>query len=163
MSTPAIALPSVQVVLDGETYTIRTLDAYVASALYCKFLNTLGGALASLGAVEGKGTGELGVIAAGALLAKLSPELFREVRDTFAASCSVQKGDKNPELKNIFAIHFAGKMAHMSKWMLECMKVNFADFLEGDLVDQITAKFKKAMGTSDESPPTGSTGSSTES
>lgn len=161
-----IGLPAKQVVIEGETYTIRLLDAYAGSALYAKLLSAAGGALSALGSVDTKGVvksdlaGELGIAAAGALLRGISPELFKEVRDTFAASCCVTKDGKEPELKNIFAFHFAGRYAHMSKWLLECMKVNFADFLDGDLAGQIIAKFKPS---SESKSPLDSTGSSTES
>lgn len=162
-----IALPSTTVTIDDEIYTIQTLDAITCFGLYSKLLNAVGGSLSSLSDlavkdnVESDKTAQLDLAlrAIGALLRGLPPPLLEELRATFAANTSVQKEAKSPKLSSVFAFHFAGRMAHMSKWMLECMKVNFADFLDDVLVDQLTAKFKAHTSTSQ----TISTGSISES
>jgi tail assembly chaperone len=163
-----IALPSTTITIDDEIYTIQTLDAITCFGLYSKLLNAVGGSLSSLSELAVKDNVEsdkaaqldLALRAIGALLRGLPPPLLEECRSVFANSSRVQKEAANPQLSKIFAFHFAGRMAHMSKWMFECAKVNFADFLDGDLVAQLSAKFKAHLGPSQS--PTTSNGSTSE-
>lgn len=157
MSGP-VALPQTVVTIDGETYTIQLLDAVVGSELYFKLLNAVGGSLASLGDLDVKGDideegvkTDLALRAIGALMKGLSKDLLVECRETFAAHCSVRKEALEPKLKHVFGNHFAGRYAHMSKWLFECVKVNFADFLDESLVQELKAKLKGALAS--KSPP----------
>jgi hypothetical protein len=147
--------------IDGETYEIRILDAITGYRVYVKLLNAVGGALAGAGGLKGSGP-ELALKALGSALANLTPELAEELRSTFAKATCLVKDGKKPELKDVFLTHFRGRYAHMSKWMFECIRANFADFLadgangSANPLEQLKAMFQS------KSPPT-STGSSTES
>lgn len=157
--TPLI-LPTKTVEIDGERYTIRMLDAVIASNLYFKLLNVAGGALETVGTMSTPGTSqELSMRVAGALLRSVPIKLMTELRTVFANSCTVQIAAAEPKVSTVFENHFAGRMAHMSKWLIECLRVNFADFLEGDLVADLTAKFQsvttpKEPEPAPQSPPT---------
>lgn len=146
--------------IDGVTYEIQVLDAIKGFRLYVKLLNSAGGALADLGNLKTSSPGELAMRAMGAVLANVTPEFAEELRSTFAASCAVVlEGGKKPQVKDVFITHFRGRYAHMTKWILECAKANFADFLAGDssespLADLLTMFQSKS--------PRTSTGSSTD-
>lgn len=136
-----IALPSQQVTIDNETYTIVTLDGVTCSNLFFKLLAAAGAAFSKLQALSGD-KDDLAIRALGALLAGLSPELSAEVRTVFAGSCTVTKEGKELSLKVVFPVHFAGRMAHMGKWILECAKVNFADFLDDGSAEGILEQLR---------------------
>lgn len=119
---------TVTVTIDDETYEIQMLDAVAGSRLYTRLLIAMGGVLETSSKLEGSPQ-ELGLKLLGAALRSLTPELAEELRSTFAKSSAVVIGDKKPQVKDVFMTHFRGRYLHMSKWMLECVKVNFADFL----------------------------------
>jgi tail assembly chaperone len=141
-----LQMPTETRTFDGETYEITMLDGVACHRLYVKLVNAVGGAIGSLSKPSGAGSeDELMVRALGSVLGALSPELHEEIRSTYADSCVVHDGDKRPRLKNCFGAHFAGRPAHMTKWLFECTKVNFADFLDesgplGALIAKIKAK-----------------------
>jgi hypothetical protein len=117
--------------IDGETYEIRLLDAVTGYRVYVKMLNAVGSAFEGL-KLKGASDGELAMQAVGAALANLSPELAEELRATFARSCCLVKDGKKPELKDIFLTHFRGRYGHLTKWLIACVKANFADFLSDE-------------------------------
>jgi tail assembly chaperone len=161
MAHNELVLPSFEKVIDGETYEIRMLDGVVGFRLYTRLLQCAGAALKELGKIDTKGDHtELAARAVCALLAGLPPELYEEARALFAESTTLHKSDgKKPALKHHFGNHFAGRYAHLSKWMIECFKVNFADFLdESGPLSSLFATLAKASPS-----PKGSTGSPTES
>lgn len=151
-----LVLPTVEVVIDGETYSIRMLDGTVGFPLYTRLISCAGSAVKDLGKLDGDPS-DLAVRALGALVAGLPQDLYEQARSLFADSCVLHRPDgKQPRLKNVFGTHFAGRYAHMSKWMLECFKVNFADFLDenGPLADllSIAGKLSQSQKTSTGSP-----------
>ena len=128
-----IDCPPKVVEIDGTTYEIQILDAIKGYRLYVKLINTVGGVLESAGKLDGDKPQELALKFIGAALRNLPPELAEELRSTFAASCLVVMPDgKRPQVKDVFAVLFRGRMLHMSKWLIECIKANFADFLADD-------------------------------
>jgi len=151
-----LILPSVEVTIDGETYEIRMLDGTVGFPLYTRLISCAGNAIKELGKLDGSQE-ELAMRAIGALLTGLPQDLYEQARALFAESTVLHKADgKKPRLKNVFGTHFAGRYAHMTKWMIECFKVNFADFLDesGPLADMIAlaAKVSQSQTTSIGSP-----------
>jgi hypothetical protein len=161
MAKNELVLPSFEKQIDGETYEIRMLDGLVGFDLYTRLLTCAGGAMKELGKIDAKGDhSELALRALGALLSSLPPSLYAEARDLFAENTLVFKpSGQKPRLKHCFGIHFAGRYAHMSKWMIECFKVNFADFLDesGPLGNLIAMAAKLSQS------PTDSTGSPSDS
>ena len=152
-----LVLPSVEKVIDGETYEIRMLDGVVLHRLYTRLLTCAGGAMQIFGKVEDtENHAELAARAIAALLSAIPQDLHEEARALFADNTTLFKASgQKPRLKNVFGVHFAGRPMHMSKWFAECFKVNFADFLDenGPLAEMI-AKAGQASKS-----PTGSTGS----
>lgn len=157
MAQNELILPSFEKVIDGETYEIRMLDGVVLHRLYTRLLACAGAAMQSFGKIESTGDHtELAARAIGVLLASLPQDLHEDARSLFADNTTVFKADgKKPRLKNIFGIHFAGRPVHMTKWLIECFKVNFADFLDenGPLSEMIDRVGKASQS------PKGSTGS----
>jgi hypothetical protein len=152
-----LMLPTFEKVIDGETYEIRMLDGVVGFRLYTRLLTCAGGALQALGKIDAEGDRtELAARAIGALLASLPQDLYEEARGLFADNTTVFKASgQKPRLKNVFGLHFAGRYAHLTKWMVECFRVNFADFLdEGGPLSSLIGLAAKASQS-----PTASTGS----
>ena len=135
---------TVTVTIDEETYEIQMLDAVQGFRVYTKLLGVIGGMLGQAGTMQGSPQ-ELGLKLMGSALQNLTPELAEELRSVFAKSCAVVIGDKKPQVKDVFLTHFRGRYFHMSKWLLECVKVNFSDFLaEGSSggLSQILTQFR---------------------
>jgi hypothetical protein len=144
--------------IDGTQYTINMLDATKGYPLYCKLLGKAGEVLEGVGKLDGKGE-ELALSMLGRAMRSLSPELVGELIKVFGTSSSVRLDDgKTPNVGAVFAMHFAGRYGHMMSWLIECAKVNFADFLPQDLLAKmpggLLARFQS------QSPAT-SSGSST--
>lgn len=131
-------LPTKTVTIDGFEYEIMTLDALKARPLWVKLFKAFGPGIEAVSHAEG--AQEIALTLLGKTLAELPEELVMQMSDTFAASCTVKQEDgKRPFVKQVFAIHFAGRPGHFFAWLLECCKVNFADFLDGSLSAKISA------------------------
>lgn len=150
--------PPHEVEIDGVHYTIRMLDATKGYPVYCKLMSKAGEALEGAGKLDASGS-DLAVRLLGKVLQSLSPELVGELIKAFGPTSTVTLEDgKTPTVASVFAFHFAGKYGHMMSWLIECAKVNFADFLPQDLLSKLPAELRaKFMSAS----PTISTGSST--
>lgn len=157
MPAPGLEDLTKVVEIDGETYDIQMLDAVRGFRVYTKLLGAVGGVLENAGKLEGN-PAELGLKLLGSALKSITPELAEELRSTFAAHSSVTLADgKKPQVKDVFLMHFRGRYLHMSKWLFECVKVNFADFLaEGSSVN-----LSALLGNFGSKSPSASTGSST--
>lgn len=158
MTSPFV-LPSTQVTLGPDTYTIRSLDGVACYRLFTKLFNAAGVALKEAGGLEGESL-KVGVI--GALMANLSPALAEECRVVFAACSCVHRDGKEPELRNIFESHFARRPLAMMRWLVACAEYNFADFLEGDFVETLLSKLPGHPSSTPKSP-TESSGSPSDS
>lgn len=147
-----------EVDIDGVHYTIRMLDATKGYPIYCRLMGKAGEVFEGAGKIDGTGS-DLAMRLLGKAMQSLSPELMGELIKVFGASSTVTLEDgKTPTVGTVFAMHFAGKYGHMLSWLIECAKVNFADFLPQDLLSKIPAELRARF----QSPsPTASTGSST--
>lgn len=154
-----VALPVVEVEIDGLKYEIRTLDATKGFPLYCKLFNKAGEVMSGAGKLDGSGT-DLALGMLGKALQALSPELVAELIKVFGATSFVTLENGKQKVGDVFMFHFAGKYGHMMSWLFACAKANFADFLPQDLISQIPADLlARFHGQS----PTASSGSPTES
>lgn len=129
--------------LDGSTYEITQLPATQGLEVYAKLLKVLGPMLrAALSDSEIAAEAKQGETAgAGAKLAtiiirgfeSLEPAFTLELAQLFARHTKVQMTAGMIELSSgdIFDQHFAGRFAHMTRWMLAHLKLNYADFLAG--------------------------------
>ena len=105
-------------------------EALIAGALV---LNAVGPAI--------EGLGRAGVAGgAGGLLQNkdLGPVLLQLAR-VFAPYTQVVEGDKSYTLKDVFDLHFQGRMGALAQWLEVALELNLADFL-----DVISAKFREA-------------------
>lgn len=130
-----MGLPEPKIVTIGAfRYRIYLLDATKGYPIFVKLLRALGPALSGLSTQDP-------VAALGALLRSLEVELVAELTSVFGSSSDVEIDGKWPQVKAVFALHFAGKYVHMIEWLVECCKHNFSDFLDaGSLTSALGLK-----------------------
>ena len=128
------------VTIGSDTYTITQLGAKKGRAVAVRLAKLL----APMAEGEDRGLS--------AALQNLSDADLEYVCDAFAALTSVKMERGSPQLDAIFDMHFAGKYGAMVNWLVECVKFNFADFL-----DELSVKLPslKNDGT-DPNPPSAS-------
>lgn len=132
----ALDLPKQEVTIDGVKFQIGMLDAVTGSRLAVRLQNTLGTALRGVRDADGGAVIQL----AGGVLEHVTPELLSELVDTFGAQCRVEtEPGKMPVVKDVFAQFFAGRYLLMYRWLYECLRVNFADFLSEGTIDKLRA------------------------
>jgi hypothetical protein len=147
------------VTVDGQVYELTQLGAREGRRV-----------LASLAQVIGPAIGEMANVAAmneqaiGRFIEKLTsaldPDVFDELCDKFASRSKAMVGNKAVALDGAaFDVHFAGKYFHMMKWFWECLRLNFADFLDDNTLAQLRAVLAPSPSKSQKT----STGSSGES
>lgn len=138
----AFSFPRQDVQIDGHTFEIPVLDALVGRRLVVKLMNALAPALAQATKQDGKEAQGAALI--GTALEGLTPELLGEFCDAFGSQSRVDVGDgKRPLVKDVFSSLFAGKYSLMFKWLFECCRANFADFLaDGALTSALQAAAK---------------------
>jgi hypothetical protein len=115
--------------IDGDEYELTQLGAIEGRRLLTRILKFAGPAIQSLAASE-----TLSEISFAAALAKAVEQLDEDTVDMlcekFAAKTCLKIDNRWPPLdKTLFDQHFAGHYMKMMKWLGECMKLNFADFL----------------------------------
>lgn len=130
------------VTIDGTTYDVSTLDGYSALPVFDKIakvlaptinaLSSSGAALAALskeaGAAQIAVLGKLATSAAEVAFRNMNVVDLRYCIDQFAERTSVRRGDKNPQLPQVFAELYAGNLTAMWKWFYFCVQLNFGDF-----------------------------------
>lgn len=128
------------VTIDGDEYEITQLGAIEGRRVLTKLLKLAGPALGALA-----GAGKLDETAIGAALTSAAEELDEATLDslceTFGANSTVRNGDRRPKLEAVvFDNHFAGRYMAMTKWLIACLKLNFADFLEGSTLGNLPSE-----------------------
>jgi hypothetical protein len=105
------------------SYCVEQLGALKGRAVFVRLVRLLG---SSVDTVKGD---------AGTILAKAAAGFTDEDMDTFctvfAAKTSVTGGEygtAQPQLDNIFDLHFAGNYSEMIEWLIFAFKVNFGSF-----------------------------------
>lgn len=122
----SISLPTKTVQIDEFTYTITTLDAVSARRIWVRLFKAIGAG------AESAASDEAGVMRFLSRVVQALPEdLVEEMADTYARSCTVHYPKGELKVAQVFGMHFAGRPAHYGRWLVECSKVNFADFLDG--------------------------------
>lgn len=159
MSTP---LPNAIKSINGREYDTTLLDAVKARAVFLRLAKVLGsGASAASGNVA-KGTWAASVAGMAGAIERLSEEDLAYFSDTFALVSTVQvEGGSRLSVRDVYPIHFAGKMREMFEWLLFCFESNYADFF-GEAKNQLAEIWGLAMTPkeSDSSSPRESTGGS---
>lgn len=91
----------------------------------------------------------------------LKEEEFEWVRDQLAASTDVVMADgKKPSLKNIYDLHFAGRVGERLEWFEFAIEVNFGPFFQG-LKQKAAATLAARNGAAAMTPPSSSTSPAT--
>jgi len=141
-----MARRAVIVAIDGEKYELTMLGATEGLSVYNRLLKALGpvvrGIIADPGIIaaqkknpdavesdDGLGLRVAGVIFQG--FEAMPVEFTLELAALFAKNSKVSKeGAMLPlDAGDIFDQHFAGRYAHMTRWLIEHLKLNFSDFL----------------------------------
>ena len=108
-------------------YRVRQLKATQGRKVLVRLLKSFGPALDSLD----KGKQNVGALL-GRVLSELDEETVDYLCDTFAANTEFDLENGNfigLGESGQFDLHFAGRYADMTQWLIFCVQVNFADFL----------------------------------
>jgi hypothetical protein len=139
--------------IDGVEFEVQPLGAIQGRRLFTKIVRSLGPALTEVAKLADpkakKDAAALGLSVLGGLLERLDPALVDELCEAFAAHCTVRYPDgAKPKLPRVFDDYFAGRYNHLTRWLIECLRLNFADFLsDGSLLASL-----KTTGESSETP-----------
>jgi hypothetical protein len=134
-----------EVSIDGDVYRISQLPYRKGQKLMVRLFKALGPAISSAAGSGLEETdpkqdlGEADVNLANTLSAgvqrladSLNEEDFDFVVDTLSSHTELKRGENQwVNLKDVMEIHFSGRHFHSMKWMFECLKFNYSDFLDG--------------------------------
>jgi hypothetical protein len=110
------------------TYRVTMLDAVEGSRTFIRLSRTFGPALSKIDLSTDTSIGQV----VGSLCERLTEEDFEHYCKLFMKKTSVELEDgKEPMLKDIFEVHFAGKYLEMVQWLAFCFEVNFRGFFDG--------------------------------
>ena len=126
-----MARKSETVTIDGETYEVTQLGAIEGSSLYHELVKALGPMLREElpKQLDQEASGALAGIIIRAIEV-LPGDLVARMRTAFMRNCKLHTGGIAVEMtESIFDQHFAGRYGLMTKWMVHCLKLNFAGFL----------------------------------
>jgi hypothetical protein len=151
-------LDTTKVTVDGFEYTLQALDTVKARKVLFKVMGALAPVLQALAKAQSEPEQALAQ-AASALVEHLPESAYAELCDVFAANTIVELPDgRSPQLKDVLRFHFSRRLSAEARWLFECCKFNFADFLDGKALGDLRALMPKASLKS--TAPLSSTGSS---
>ena len=157
-----MALPTCSKTINGREYETTLLDAVKGRAVFLRLAKVLGSGASAAGEKIPKGTWAASVAGMAGAIERLSEEDLTYFSDTFALASTVQvDGGSRVSVRDVYAVHFAGKIREMLEWLLFCFESNYADFF-GEAKSQLAEIWGLAM-TQKESAspsPTESTGGS---
>lgn len=145
----------VQTVVDDTRYVIEQLNTTEGLRIYNRLAHVLGdainrelqaGPVLAADATPEERTAKMGERVVRMIvdsLERIPEDLQLSLGATFAKSCEFYAGEALMPLEPSYESHFAGRFLHWTMWLLECLKVNFADFLE---------RAKRAAPTEDQTP-----------
>lgn len=120
--------------IDGARYKVSQLPIEEGLELYDELLRMLGGGILAV-ASAGSGSAESAFLAAFVrALGNMPPGMLAKLGHLFQKHTKVfmQTGDQVLEVEmnaGVYQAQFAGRLGHWSRWVLACLKLNFADFL----------------------------------
>lgn len=122
---------TVEVVVEDTRYQIEQLTTTAGLRIYNQLAHVLGDAINRELQREGDASERVVRMLLNSLQV-IPEELQLGLGATFSKSCKVALGDAWMPLDagDLYDQHFAGRFLHWTLWLLECLKVNFADFLE---------------------------------
>lgn len=136
--------------VQGVDFQFTLLTATEARKVHTMLARALGPALGALG-LHGLNEGAVGK-AFGEVLSGLNDEDMKQLHDKLMRNSKVRIDGTFVRVESVYDLYFAGKPMLLWAWCFEGLKVNFSDFLEGDLqskLAQIVAKMSPS-----ESPTT---------
>lgn len=152
-----------KITIDGHEYNMTQLGALQGRDLWLKLLQVIAEPMQVLANADGL-TEATATRAIAKALQSLDRETLAEMYQVFGASCEVRVDERWPKLTDvIFDEHFSGRYVSMSKWLLESVVFNFADFLGDISLGKIGGMMQAAVAASKRPSPTASTGLSGES
>lgn len=143
-----IELPSVKVTLAGKRFEIRALAGGDAYPVWVRLLKMVG---PGIEAATGKDFDAITMAIIGRTLQSLPVSEMQFLRDTFVGTTAIEFGpEKMVELSECFDFAFAGKPKLCFLWLFECIKLNFADFLDASFLNAVStfgARFQQQSQT----------------
>lgn len=152
---------TVEIQILDHQYQLTQLSATKGRGVLGVLTKVLGKAAGGLGGMDVEGSA-LGA-GLGAILESLDEATLKNLCDAFGPESRVLNDAGNwPALQGpVFDDHFAGNYGEMTLWLIECLKLNFADFLDAKKREMIAAHL--GLKASKSPSPMGSTGTSGES
>ena len=161
-----MGLQTTTVEIDGHEYEITQLGALEARIVQARLGSLLGPAADALAKAERLDETAIAV-AFKAVVGSLTPEVFVDLTDRFMATTRVRTGVNDAgqptwarlsdHSRQVFDQHFAGRMLAMDRWIWQCIRLNFADFLgEAGITSLLEAAAASRFGSPEKS--TGSSG-----
>lgn len=142
-----------KITIDGEQYEITQLPADVGAAFVPRLLKAVAPAIGAIGKWKELGGEGVAAEAIRDILLDLDEKLFADLIAEFRKRSTVRVGEKWPDLGGeTFNQHFAGRYVHMVKWLVECFKHSFTDFL--GVLELVPRKGAQAEASKSPSPTT---------
>lgn len=123
-------IETTKVEIDGFEYTLQALDTVKAR----KVLFTVLGVVSPTMTAAAKANSIEDAFANGldAVIKALPESTYSQLCDTFGMHTIVHLPDgREPQLKDVAKLHFSRRLSAEVRWLFECCKFNFADFLDG--------------------------------
>ena len=155
-----MAIQQRRVTVDGVEYNLEQLGAVQGRRFVLRLMSNAAPIIQRL--AETDELNEQAVFAAlGVGLGNLDADLVEELSDAFAKKTKVHVGEIWMDLTPIYDQHFAGSYLSLGKWLFECMKLNFADFLGGssDALASVRAKISASKAPKTVTPTSGESSS----
>lgn len=138
-------------VIGEYRYRVTQLDTLTGIDVATRLITKFGNALS-------EGNPDNTFQAVGSLMSKLTGDEVKYYVNLFAKCTEVilEEGNKEPYLKDILAVHFAGRYGHLVEWLTFCFEVNFQDFFD-TVRERIGPLVRRMMQPSESSSPSIST------
>lgn len=123
--------------VDGDAYQVTQLPIEEGLELYDELLRSIGGGLSRALAAGGGGEGDIETKIGAAFvgsLGSLPPGMLSRIGKRFAKHTKVLTvaGENTLAVAlndEMYEDQFAGRLGHWSRWVIACLRLNFADFL----------------------------------
>ena len=147
--------------IDGMKYSVYMLPPKTARKMLTRIFQVAG---PSIGSIIGQQDDDVSKVA-GPVLAEFAgrlddADLDWMMNDLAKITTAEVSPGKEPFIGTIFDIHFRGRIAHMFKWFVFALEVQFADFWEGSDggLNGLLSAVRGAMASQSQSISTGTSG-----
>lgn len=140
--------------IGAQTFELTPFGVREGRRLLARIAQALGPALTSATSSERNVEAAIGD-----LLGACDPDLIDTLCDACAKKCSYQAGDRWPPLDDAHLdLLFARNYADLIAWLAACLRINFADFLDGNKVSALLGGLAKKSQSKSPAQSTGSSG-----